>query len=106
MTTPPLIDSVRRNLYSGHEHTFDPVVVTPTDPQRRSASAHRPSTRNLELPRRVRRSPRLPADRARERGAGWPGVAVDRARPPCESGARGPAAPRPDEAALPRADRT
>src|SRR6478672_11690359 len=31
MTTPPLIDAVRRNLYSGHEHTFDPAFVTPTD---------------------------------------------------------------------------
>src|SRR5690348_6725791 len=67
--------------------------------------AHRPSATDLELPRRVRRPARLPADRARDRGAGRARLAFDRTRPPGEPRARGAPAPRPDEAARPRAAR-
>ena len=94
------VDGVRRTLYSDGEHTFVLVNEPPRSPR-----AHRPPTGDLELPRRVRRPPRLPADRARDRRAGRARVAVDRARPSREPRARRAAQARPDEAARARADR-
>src|SRR5437763_1352111 len=54
------------------------------------AIAPRPPTRELGLPRRIRRPARISAYRARDRRAGRARLALHGARPPREPGARRP----------------
>src|SRR5262249_45919089 len=95
----PALDVVRRSLYLYSEHTFA------RQPTLEAENADGTAAGDLGLPRRLRRRPRLPADGARDRRGRGTGVALDGARPPCESRARRSVAARPDEAARPGARR-
>src|SRR5882757_8120913 len=97
------VDAVRRSLYSPSEHTFDHTKPFPQEDT--NSGTDRTATGDLELPRRVRRSTRLPTDRARDRRGGRAGVALHRSRASREPRAGGPAQARSDEAARSRADR-
>src|SRR5205823_7448081 len=89
------IDSVRKESYL--------LWRTYVRNLRRRRFAHRTAAGDLGLPGRLRRSARLPADGAGDRGRGWARVAFDGSRSPGQPRAGRVAETGPDEAARPRA---